>query len=151
MIISNPWTDTETIVQRWMAFWNSTLGFGLATSITSRIPKAIPRWLLLNGYPGWVAGSLVLFLTIPDSPTLTKLLLLFYKLLLDLDSFLISHQSWALWDPWAHRQWTHQWGELQLPGQRGIPVRRWLPPDRHVRAHLPAGSPLVGQDPFLCA
>lgn len=122
VIVSNPRTDTETIAQKWMAFCNSTLGFGLATSITSRIPKAVHRWLLLNGYPGWVAGSLVLFLTIPDSPTLTNPLLLFYKFLLDLHSFFISHQSWALWDPRAHRQWTHQWRELQLPGQRGIPV-----------------------------
>lgn len=67
------------------------------------------------------------------------------------DSLPLSHQSWTLWDPRAHCQRTHQRGKLQLPRQCGVPVQGWLPPDRHVCAHLPTGSSLVGQDPFLCA
>lgn len=43
VIISNPWTDIETIARRWMAFWDSALGFGLATCIMFRIPDGYSR------------------------------------------------------------------------------------------------------------
>lgn len=68
-----------------------------------------------------------------------------------MDSLSPSHQSWTLWDPRAHCQRAHQRGKLQLPRQRGVPMQCWLPPNWHVCAHLPAGSSLVGKDPFLCA
>lgn len=62
MIISNPQTDTETTVQRWMAFWDSTLGFGDAISVMLGFLKPF-----LDSYSqkevekimgGWVLGPL---------------------------------------------------------------------------------------------
>lgn len=155
VIVSYPCTDTETKAQRWVAIWNATLGFGVAKSSTPLLSRlGFLKSVLDAAVRGrWEKRWVVLFPTVHVSPSphLTKSHLIFYKLLFNLLSFPTSHQSWTLRDPWAHCQRANQWGELQLPGQRGVPVQRRLPPDRHVCAHLPAGSSLVRQDPFLCA